>query len=293
MRAILACIDAARTRLRTAGVPDREAELDARVLARHVLGWDAARLLTDGTAPAPLNFTTAYDALIDRRTAREPMAYILGMQEFWGLAFEVGPAVLIPRPETEVLVEAALSRIPEAGSFDVADVGTGSGCVAIAIARDRPRASLVAADIARDALEIAAANARRHGVADRITFACGDLLALPSLAQRTFDLIVSNPPYVAEDDRSTLQPEVRDYEPAAALFAGRDGLSIIRRLVAQSVARLRPGGFLMFEIGQGQDDAVRELISATPGLTMSGLKHDLQGIARTVIARREADQPGR
>ena len=293
MRAILACIDAARARLRTAGVPEREAELDARFLAGHVLGWDAARLLTDGTAPAPPNFTTAYDALIDRRTAREPMAYILGMQEFWGLAFEVGPAVLIPRPETEVLVEAALSRIPEAGSFDVADVGTGSGCVAIAIARDRPRARLVAADIARDALEIAAANARRHGVADRITFACGDLLALPSLAQRTFDLIVSNPPYVAEDDRSTLQPEVRDYEPASALFAGRDGLSIIRRLVAQSVARLRPGGFLMFEIGQGQDDAVRELISATPGLTMSGLKHDLQGIARTVIARREADQPGR
>ena len=293
MRAILACIDAARARLRTASVPEREAELDARFLARHVLGWDAARLLTDGTAPAPPNFTTAYDALIDRRTTREPIAYILGRQEFWGLAFEVSPAVLIPRPETEVLVEAALSRIPEAGSFDVADVGTGSGCVAIAIARDRPRARLVAVDISREALEIAAANARRHGVADRITFACGDLLALPPLAQRTFDLIVSNPPYVAEDDRQTLQPEVRDYEPAAALFAGRDGLSIIRRLVAQSVARLKPGGFLMFEIGQGQDDAVRELISATPGLTMSGLRHDLQGIARTAIARREADQPGR
>jgi len=293
MRAILACIDAARTRLLAAGVPDREAQLDARVLARHVLGWDAARLLTDGTAPAPPDFSTVYDALIDRRTAREPMAYILGVQEFWGLAFEVGPAVLIPRPETEVLVEAALSRIPEAGAFDVADVGTGSGCVAIAIARDRPRARLVAADIARDALETAAANARRHGVADRITFACGDLLALPSLAPRTFDLIVSNPPYVAEGDRSTLQPEVRDYEPAAALFAGRDGLSIIRRLVAQSVARLKPGGYLLFEIGQGQDDAVRELISATPGLTMSGLKHDLQGIARTAIARREADHPGR
>jgi release factor glutamine methyltransferase len=293
MRAILACVEAARARLRAAGVPDQEADLDARLLARHVLDWDAARLLTDGIDPPPPGFSTAYGALIDRRTAREPMAYILGVQEFWGLAFEVAPAVLIPRPETEVLVEAALSQIPAAGRHDVADVCTGGGCVAIAIAHDRTNTHLVAVDNSHEALAIGAANATRHGVADRITFACGDLLALPSLAQRTFDMIVSNPPYVADGERSALQPEVRDYEPAAALFAGHDGLSIIRRLVAQSVARLRPGGFLMFEIGQGQAGAVRELISATPGLTMSGLKHDLQGIPRTVIARRDAQQPGR
>jgi release factor glutamine methyltransferase len=293
MRAILACVEAARVRLRAAGVPDHEADLDARLLARHVLGWDAARLLADGIQPAAPGFSTAYDALIDRRTAREPMAYILGVQEFWGLAFAVGPAVLIPRPETEVLVEAALSQIPAAGPHDVVDVCTGSGCVAIAIAHDRPHTQVVAVDNSRDALEIGAANAARHGVADRITFACGDLLALPSLARRTFDLIVANPPYVADGERSGLQPEVRDYEPSAALFAGSDGLTIVRRLVAQSVARLKPGGVLMFEIGQGQDKAVRELISATPGLTMSGLKHDLQGIARTAIARREAQPSGR
>ena len=293
MRAIHACVEAARARLRTAGVPDGEADLDARLLARHVLGWDAARLLTQATDPAPPGFSTAFGALIDRRAAREPMAYILGAQEFWGLTFEVGPAVLIPRPETEVLVEAALARIPEAAILDVADVGTGCGCVAIAIAHDRPRTRLVAIDASRGALEIAAANATRHGVADRITFTCGDLLELPSLPQRPFDLIVSNPPYVNDGDRSTLQPEVRDYEPPAALFGGKDGLSIVRRLVAQSVARLKPGGFLMFEIGQGQDDAVRELISATPGLTMSGLIHDLQGIPRTAIARREPEQSGR
>jgi release factor glutamine methyltransferase len=293
MRTILACVDAARARLRTAGVPDGEADKDARLLARHVLGWDAARLLTDATDTTPEGFSTAYDALLDRRTAREPIAYILGVQEFWGLTFEVGPAVLIPRPETEVLVETALAQIPEAASFDVADVGTGSGCVAIAIARDRPRAQLVATDISRAALEIAAANAARHGVADRITFACGDLLAPPSFGQRRFDLIVSNPPYVAEDDRPALQPEVREYEPASALFAGREGLSIIRRLVTESVPRLKPGGHLMFEIGLGQDKAVCELISATPGITMIALKQDLQGIARTAIVRRDAEATGR
>ena len=194
--------------------------------------------------------------------------------------------MLIPRPETEVLVEAALSQVPDTGAGEIVDVGTGSGCVATAIAHDRPGTHLMAVDISRDALEIAAANAKRHRVADRIAFACGDLLAVPALAQRTFDLIVSNPPYVADADRPALPPEVRDHEPPAALFGGRDGLAIIRRLVAQAVARLKPGGFLMFEIGQGQDTAVYELISATPGLTMSGLKSDLQGIPRIAIAQR-------
>jgi release factor glutamine methyltransferase len=286
MRAILACVEAARTRLRTAGVPDAEADLDARLLARHVLGWDAARLLTDGTAAASDGFQAAYDALIARRTAREPMAYILGHQEFWGLPFAVGPSVLIPRPETEVLVEAALEQLPAAAALDVLDVGTGSGCVAIAIAHDRPHTRVVAVDLSREALAIARANAARHGVGDRMTFACGDLLDVPSLSERTFDVIVSNPPYVADGDRLSLQPEVRDYEPAAALFAGRDGLSIVRRLVAQSVSHLHRGGFLMFEIGMGQNEAVRELISATPGLTMIDMKRDLQGIPRTATARR-------
>jgi release factor glutamine methyltransferase len=278
----------ARRQLRSAGVPDEEAALDARLLAQRVLGWDAARLLTSDGEEASGEFPAGYTTLVLRRAKREPMAYILGSQEFWDLTFEVTPAVLVPRPETEIIVEAALELFPDpAAILRIADIGTGSGCLAVSLAHERPNARLVAVDLSGDALDVACANAIRHGVADRVTFVAADLLTGSLLERFTFDLIVSNPPYVPVSDRPALPPEVRDHEPPGALFAGADGLDIIRQIAAQAVPRLNPGGVLMCEIGFGQAEAVRELISSTQGLTMVGLRNDLQGVPRTVITRRD------
>jgi len=273
-----------RDRLRQVGIARDEADLDARLLAEYLLGWDPARFFTAAHGPEPSDFDAPYRALIERRARREPLAYITGRKEFWGLAFEVSPSVLIPRPETELIVESALERFPDlAASLLIADVGTGSGCLAVVLTRERPHARVVATDVSADALGVARRNAARHAVADRIQFIQTDLL---NRNQNSFDLIVSNPPYVPERDLATLPPEVRDYEPAVALFAKDDGLAVIRRVVEQSVARLRPGAVLVFEFGFGQADAVSELISATPGLTMVDVRSDLQGIPRTAIARR-------
>jgi release factor glutamine methyltransferase len=281
---IHARIVAARRRLRDAGIAADEADLDARLLAEHVLGWTTERFFTDATHPEPSGFAERFDALIARRAAREPYAYIVGHQEFWGMTFEVTPDVLIPRPETELLVETALELFPDGGPpVRLCDVGTGTGCVAIAIARERRAASVVAVDLSDAALEVARRNADRHGVASSITFVKADLLAATS---GSFDAIVSNPPYVAERDRATTQPEVRDYEPALALFAGTDGLDAIRRLVTDAPSRLAAGGYVICEFGFGQADAVAELISASPGLRMIGLRRDLQDIPRAAIAQR-------
>jgi release factor glutamine methyltransferase len=219
---------------------------------------------------------------------REPMAYLYGGQEFYGRMFEVTSAVLIPRPESEIIVEAALQRFPDDRAvLQIADIGTGSGCLAVTLAKERVAARVLATDISKAGFLVAQQNASRHGVEDRIVFAFGDLFADASQTTFTlFDLIVSNPPYVPDGDRVALQPEVRDYEPAAALFAGPDGLDIIRRLIPAAASRLKGGGSLIFEIGVGQDAAVNELISASPGLRMVGFRNDLQGIPRTVVAER-------
>jgi release factor glutamine methyltransferase len=215
----------------------------------------------------------------------------------------VSPAVLIPRPETELIVEIALEvcgagRSAEASSLDtlrtsersgsnpscyrIADVCTGSGCIAVALANQLPSAEFVALDLSEAALDVARRNAARHGVDARITFLRTDVL--DGIKER-FDLIVANPPYVRDGDRATLQPEVRDYEPGLALFAGHDGLDVIRRLLAQAPSRLVAGGMLIFEIGFGQAQAVASLISGTRGLKMLDLRPDLQGIPRAAIAR--------
>ena len=214
------------------------------------------------------------------------MAYLYGGKEFYGRMFEVTSAVLIPRPETEIIVEAALQRFPDdRAELQIADIGTGSGCLAITLAKERPAARVLATDISKAGFLVAQQNANRYGVEDRIVFALGDLLAEGSqTTSNRFDLIVSNPPYVPDGDRATLQPEVRDYEPAEALFAGPDGLDVIRRMIPAAAARLKTGGSLIFEIGVGQGAAVCELISAAPGLRMVGLRNDLQGIPRTVVA---------
>jgi release factor glutamine methyltransferase len=274
---------AARQRLRDAGIPPDEADLDARLLAEHALGWTTERYVAESRTAPPPGFAGTFDALVARRAAREPFAYIVGTEEFWGLAIEVTPAVLIPRPETELLVEFALERCPAGEEMLIADVCTGTGCVAIAIAHERPAVRARATDVSDAALAVARRNAARHGVAGRIEFSRADLL---SGIHGPFALIVANPPYVPERDRALLQPEVVDHEPAIALFGGDDGLDQIRRLLPQASACLKPGGALLFEFGFAQDEAVERLISQTPGLKMIGLRRDLAGIPRVAVATR-------
>jgi release factor glutamine methyltransferase len=276
-------LDAARTALITAGIDTAEAGLDARLLASAVLGVDAAQVIAELGSPTPDGFDDRYGALVARRAAREPMAYILGRQEFWGRRFTVTPDVLIPRPETEIIVEAVLQRTDvDTAPLRIADVGTGSGCLAATLALERPRAQLVAIDLSADALSVARRNVSTLGVGDRIALVRGDLL---TGTLGPFDVIVSNPPYVPVADRNGLPPEVGVHEPTAALFAGLDGLDVIRRLVLQAIERLAPRGWLIFEIGMGQTESVRRLVTATSGLQLEAIASDLQGIPRTAIAR--------
>ena len=280
-------VAAARHRLRDAGLSAAEADLSARVLAEHVLGWSAEKFFTDGFATEPAGFRSRYDAAVARRAAREPLPYITGEREFWGLSFEVTPAVLIPRPETELIVEAALDihRNRDA-RIDIADVCTGSGCVAVALAHERPAASVLATDISEAALTVARRNAERHDVSDRVRFLRADLLRN---VQGSFDLVVANPPYVRSGDRNGLQPEVRE-EPEVALYSGVDGLDAIARLVADAPGHLRNEGHLIFEFGLGQELDVEQLITAADGLSLVELRRDLQGIARTAVAKRMSAQ---
>jgi release factor glutamine methyltransferase len=281
---IHARVAAARERLRAAGLSSNEADLDARLLAQHVLGWQTAQFLSSGTDHEPAGFLEAFDGLIARRAAREPVSYIIGRREFWGLSFEVSRDVLIPRHETELIVEIALELFPAKDMAPaIVDACTGSGIVAVALAVERPNARIVATDISSTAIEVARRNAARLGVAERVTFVCGDLLD-PITAP--VDLITCNPPYVPEVSRPGLQPEVREHEPAVALFGGRDGLRLVARTVAAAPPRLCRGGYLVFEFGCGQDVEIEALVEAQPDLELVELRRDLQGIARTCVARR-------
>jgi release factor glutamine methyltransferase len=270
----------ARAGLESAGIPGPEAALDAGLLARTALGWDHAAFLTRQRDAPPPPFAAAYAALIARRARREPVAYILGEREFWGLTFEVTPDVLIPRPETELIVEESLAAFgggrPPA---TVVDVCTGSGCLAVTLAREFGGADVIATDISDAALAVARRNAQRHGMTGRIAFRSADLLE--DLGVRV-DLIVSNPPYVAAREAAALAPEVRDYEPHLALFAGRDGLDTFRRLLPAARQRLTPEGRLVIEVGHGQNDLVAALADSA-GLRLEHTRQDLQGITRTMV----------
>ncbi|HXD74378.1 MAG TPA: peptide chain release factor N(5)-glutamine methyltransferase [Vicinamibacterales bacterium] len=274
-------VAAASDRLRDAGI-SHSANLDARLLAQHVLGWDTAALLASAGDAAPAAFPAAYDALVARRAAREPLAYITGHKEFYGLELEVTPAVLIPRPETELIVEAVLASTPETQLFTMIDVGTGSGNIPVAVAKHRRNARIVATDISAKALEVARRNAARHGVESRVMFVEADLFGDLT---GPVDVITANPPYVPEVSRAGLQPEVGGHEPGVALFGGSDGLVTIQRVVRDALPRLRPGGYLIFEFGLGQDVEVEDMVRASGQLTLLDVKRDLQGIARTVVAR--------
>jgi release factor glutamine methyltransferase len=281
---IHARVAAGREQLRQARISASESTLDARLLAQHALGWTTERFLTDANGPEPDGFAERFGSLVARRATREPLAYITGRREFWGLDFEVSPAVLIPRPSTELIVETVLELFRGAATpLALADVCTGCGCVAIAIAHERHAARVVATDISPEALEVARRNAARHGVGDRVAFARADLLRG---VDGPFDVIAANPPYVVDGARPALQPEVRDYEPDVALFGGDDGLGLITRLIEEAPSRLRPGGNLIFEFGLGQDVEIEQLIEDAPAFRLIELRRDLQGIARTAVVRR-------
>jgi release factor glutamine methyltransferase len=272
-------LTAAKARLVAAGIEPSEAARDVLFLAMHATGWDRATVHSRDIDPPPPGFEAAYAAAIDRRTQREPIAYITGVQEFWNRDFAVSPAVLIPRPETELIIEEALSLV----FATVADIGTGSGCLAVTLAAEFPRAQVVATDISAAALTVARANAERHGVANRIEFR--ETRYLDGVTG-PFDLIVSNPPYVTDGEFEGLAPEVRDAEPRSALTAGADGLNDIREVLQQAAVRLTPGGTLLMEIGYNQANAVTELVSANPSLTLRRISADLQAIPRIVVAQR-------
>jgi release factor glutamine methyltransferase len=271
-------LQAARARLAaTSKNPRRDADL----LLAHVLRCDQTALLTHPERILSVEETEQLDRLVDRRLASEPMQYLTGEQEFFGLSFEVSPAVLIPRPETEHLVEAVLERFEREEAVRIVDVGTGSGAIAVALAYALPHSRVTAVDLFPVALEVARRNAQRHGVIDRLTLLQSDLLAAVSGAD--FDAVVANPPYIATAE--VLEPQVANYEPHSALYAGPTGLEVYERLIPQAARVLKPGGWLVLEIGYGRSAAVRNLMDSWAGVT---LVNDLQGIPRVVLGQKQS-----
>jgi release factor glutamine methyltransferase len=267
----------ARQKLEGAGLRPADAKLDAEVLARHALGWDRAQLVSAGRDPAPTGFDERFAGYIARRAGREPVAFITGHREFWGLDLEVTPDVLIPRPETELIVEAACGRWPDRGRVRrIVDVGTGSGCLAIALAHEFPSARVIATDISGAALTVAARNARRH-VSDRVSLLRANLL---DAIGAPVDLIVSNPPYVPAGVQ--LSPEIIRFEPAVALYSGDDGLTLLAQLIGSVRSHLAAGGVFVVEFGLGQDTQI-EALAADAGWREIVIKEDLQGIPRVAV----------
>jgi release factor glutamine methyltransferase len=255
---------------------------DAATLLMHSLRIDRPTLIAHPERTLDRDQQAAYQRLIERRLRFEPIQYILGEAEFYGLTLRVTPAVLIPRPETELLVEAVLARLPDDQPVRIADIGTGSGAIAIALAHALPHASVTALDLSPEALAIARENARTHTLEARIRFLRSDLLAAVS-QEEPFDAIVSNPPYVPAEDASTLHPQVRDHEPSLALYAGKDGLELYRRIIPEALALLKPDGLLALEIGHGQRATIAELLAGWRALEFL---NDLQQIPRVALARK-------
>lgn len=275
-------LSAARARLIDAGIRADEAAIDVDLYACTILGWDRARLLAERTSPAPPQLEPRFSEWIARRELREPSALIVGTREFWGLDFVVTPAVLIPRPETELVVEEAIALLRGMAGARVADIGTGSGCIAVALAHELSDAHIIATDVSADALAVASSNATRHGVADRIEFVAASYLGG---IDGDFDLIAANPPYVRDRDKPALAREVR-FEPDVALFGGDTGLRNIEGVLDTAIAKLRPHGWLVMEFGFGQEDDVRALVETRPLLRFDRVREDLQGLARTAIIQR-------
>ncbi len=263
------------------------ARLDAEILLAHALESDRLRLYVDYEKPVLAKERDRFRALVQRRAAeRVPVSLLLGQREFWSLPFRVTGDVLTPRPETETLVEAALSKVSEAEStVRILDVGTGSGAIALSLASELPHADITATDLSSPALQIAAENADHLHMGERIRFLAGDLFE--PVASERFDLVISNPPYVARDDAASLPPEL-SHEPDMALFAGADGLEVIRRLVAEAGNHLSPGGWLLFELSPEQIETV-ETELAGAGFSEIERRFDLARLPRVVGARWQAE----
>ena len=271
--------------LRDAGLAEPRRE--AGTLLSYALGRDSAFLITHSEESLTPGQLADFHAYVERRAAGEPFQYIAGRQEFYGLEFEVTRDVLIPRPETELLVEEALELLKGVPEPLLCDVGTGSGCIAVTLLHERKDARGIALDVSTAALAVAARNAARHGVGERLQFLVSDCFeALRDGGHEgvCFDLVASNPPYVAESDIEGLQKEVREHEPRVALTPGGDGLSVIRRLVAVAPQFLKPGGHLLMEIGFNQHEQVAALVDPRVW-TLLDIHRDLQGIPRTVALR--------
>jgi release factor glutamine methyltransferase len=281
-RTIATARHALADRFRQAGIDS--AETDARLLMARALGIDRAELIANGERALTLEQTKAIDALAERRLKHEPVARIFGRKEFWSLSLQISPAVLVPRPETETVIEAALDAVVhdalQMERLRILDIGTGSGALLLALLSELPNATGTGTDISTAALDVARGNAERSGLATRCTFVACDIAAG---VRGPFDLIVSNPPYVAHGEIASLAPEVRDYDPALALDGGADGLNGYRAIAAQARGLLAPGGMLIVELGMGQEAAVRALFTKA-GLTVGAARHDLAGIPRALGA---------
>jgi release factor glutamine methyltransferase len=269
-------------RLRAAGIDSADA--DARLLITHTLGIDRTRLLADGERTLDATELKAIDALAQRRSLHEPVARILGEKEFWSLPLTVTPDVLVPRPETETVVEAALDFVVRGGlrleKLRLLDIGTGSGALLLALLRELPNAGGIGTDISAAAVAVAHLNAGRNDLAGRCTFvACNVATGL----QGPFDLIVSNPPYVTRGDIETLAPEVRNFDPSIALDGGTDGLDFYRAIAGEARRLLAPAGGMIVELGMGQEGAIRTLFTKS-GLTPGDARNDLAGIPRALSA---------
>jgi release factor glutamine methyltransferase len=261
-------------------------ELDARVLVGHALGLDHAALAAQAARALSEAEAAAIAATAARRLKREPVARILGIKEFWGLNFKLNAATLVPRPETETVVEAALDAIDRrhgrARALKLADLGTGSGALLLALLSELPRSSGLGIDVSHAALACARDNASALGLAERAWFVAGDFGAA---LQGPFDLIVSNPPYVAHDDIVTLEPEVSEFDPRRALDGGPDGLDAYRVIASAARRLLAPDGILVLELGIGQLAAVENILGAEGLAAMGGARHDLTGVARALAVR--------
>jgi release factor glutamine methyltransferase len=283
---VLALIRWADERFKKEGIPTPR--LDAEVLLAETLGLDRVGLYTHFDQPLQPDELARFKQLILRRLRREPVAYILGRKEFWSLPIRVSPDVLIPRPETEILVAEALKVLAPVGKEDLRllEIGTGSGAISIALAREQPAARITASDISPKALSVAKENAEHNGVREQIRFLQGDLFQ-PVPKGETFDVVVSNPPYITQAEISSLLPEVRDYEPRVALNGGKDGLDFFRRALPSVSEYLRPGGWFLAEMGAGQDSRVLKIAEKNRDLDSFGFAKDLSGITRVFKARKK------